>query len=102
MGQHSKSLVRWVSAKGSRDFITCLSGLEVLLEYTLYATMTEAKETSEDSPSVDNSLTVDDASPKPIPDGGLLAWLQVAGSFCLYFCTWGKLTWPPLDKIEAN
>jgi hypothetical protein len=23
------------------------------------------------------------------PDGGLLAWLQVAGSFCLYFCTWG-------------
>lgn len=23
------------------------------------------------------------------PDGGLLAWLQVAGSFVLIFCTWG-------------
>lgn len=26
------------------------------------------------------------------PDGGLLAWLQVAGSFCLYFCTWGTIS----------
>ena len=28
---------------------------------------------------------------QPPPDGGLLAWLQVAGGFCLAFNTWGLL-----------
>jgi hypothetical protein len=27
-----------------------------------------------------------------VPNGGLMAWLQVAGSFFLFFNTWGKLT----------
>ena len=26
--------------------------------------------------------------PSPIPNGGFDAWLQVAGSFCLFFNTW--------------
>jgi hypothetical protein len=25
----------------------------------------------------------------PIPDGGLIAWLQCASSFCLFFNCWG-------------
>ncbi len=27
-------------------------------------------------------------SPPPVPDGGFQAWLQVAGSFMLFFNTW--------------
>ncbi|KAM0243074.1 hypothetical protein ACHAP5_006955 [Fusarium lateritium] len=53
--------------------------------------MATTKEISDDNPSLENYPPVEDASPKPIPDGGLLAWLQVAGSFCLYFCTWGLI-----------
>ncbi|KAM5376739.1 hypothetical protein ACJZ2D_005362 [Fusarium nematophilum] len=49
-----------------------------------------SKEVSEDAPSVGNA-SVEMASPPAIPDGGLVAWLQVAGSFCLYFCTWGLI-----------
>ena len=26
--------------------------------------------------------------PPPIPNGGLIAWLEVVGSFCVYFTTW--------------
>lgn len=51
--------------------------------------MDSTKDTADGNPLVESSFSVDDASPKPIPNGGLLAWLQVAGSFCLYFCTWG-------------
>jgi hypothetical protein len=31
------------------------------------------------------------AGPGPPPNGGLVAWLQVLGSFCLFFNTWGIL-----------
>lgn len=31
------------------------------------------------------------SSPQSPPNGGVRAWLQVLGSFCLYFNTWGKL-----------
>lgn len=30
------------------------------------------------------------AAPIPPPNGGLKAWMQVAGAFCLYFNTWGE------------
>jgi hypothetical protein len=51
--------------------------------------MAAIREPSEEKSSVHDNPPVDTPSPKPIPDGGLVAWLQVAGSFCLYFCTWG-------------
>ncbi|KAF5977942.1 riboflavin transporter MCH5 [Fusarium coicis] len=53
--------------------------------------MDSTKDTADDSPIIQSSFSVDDASPKPVPNGGLIAWLQVAGSFCLYFCTWGLI-----------
>ncbi|KAF5024491.1 hypothetical protein F66182_3431 [Fusarium sp. NRRL 66182] len=53
--------------------------------------MASTRKTADDGPSTENSTSMDDVSPKQIPDGGLLAWLQVAGSFCLYFCTWGLI-----------
>ncbi|KAH7226886.1 FAD binding domain-containing protein [Fusarium oxysporum] len=53
--------------------------------------MDTTKDRTDDNPLVESSFSVDDTSPKPIPNGGLLAWLQVAGSFCLYFCTWGLI-----------
>ncbi|KAH7211523.1 FAD binding domain-containing protein [Fusarium oxysporum] len=51
----------------------------------------KCRDRTDDNPLVESSFSVDDTSPKPIPNGGLLAWLQVAGSFCLYFCTWGLI-----------
>ncbi|EEU37488.1 uncharacterized protein NECHADRAFT_51300 [Fusarium vanettenii 77-13-4] len=47
--------------------------------------MASSKEASDEAPSVNDTSTS-----TVIPDGGLLAWLQVAGSFCLYFCTWAS------------
>lgn len=53
--------------------------------------------------SVEVSKSVDqrDASPsdgpKPKPNGGIQAWLQVAGSFILYLNTWGELGCPVLE-----
>lgn len=42
-----------------------------------------------------NSTGEDDKKPaegpSPPPDGGLDAWLQVVGGFCLFFNTWGIL-----------
>ena len=32
-----------------------------------------------------------DAGKGAVPDGGLLAWLQVVGGWCLFFNTWGIL-----------
>ncbi|WZH48405.1 riboflavin transporter mch5 [Fusarium acuminatum] len=52
--------------------------------------MAAIREPSEEKSSVHDNPPVDTPSPKPIPDGGLVAWLQVAGSFCLYFCTWAS------------
>lgn len=52
--------------------------------------MDTKKTTADDSPTAESTSSVEDASPSAIPNGGLIAWLQVAGSFCLYFCTWGK------------
>ena len=46
------------------------------------------QETKEVASIGDNRPSVHDGP----PDGGLLAWLQVAGSFCLYFCTWGTIS----------
>ncbi|KAM6510244.1 hypothetical protein FALCPG4_017868 [Fusarium falciforme] len=48
--------------------------------------MASSKEASDEAPSVNDASTS-----TVVPDGGLLAWLQVAGSFCLYFCTWGLI-----------
>ncbi|KAH7133563.1 FAD binding domain-containing protein [Dactylonectria macrodidyma] len=44
-------------------------------------------------PAVEKKTRVFDSmwSP-PVPNGGLQAWLQVAGSFCLYFGTWGLVS----------
>ncbi|CAM1507718.1 Fc.00g045660.m01.CDS01 [Cosmosporella sp. VM-42] len=39
-----------------------------------------------------NMSTASTGVASPVPDGGWLAWLQVAGSFCLYFCTWGLIS----------
>lgn len=52
--------------------------------------MDTKKNAADDSPMAESTSSVEDAPPSPIPNGGLIAWLQVAGSFCLYFCTWGK------------
>lgn len=42
------------------------------------------------------------ASVPPPPNGGVRAWLQVLGSFCLYFNTWGKSVPSLADPIVAN
>ncbi|KAF2863311.1 MFS general substrate transporter [Piedraia hortae CBS 480.64] len=36
-------------------------------------------------------LSVEPPTPGPPPDGGTVAWLQVASSWCLFFNTWGIL-----------
>lgn len=53
--------------------------------------MKSTEGTADGSFAVENNQPVHDAPVNSIPDGGLLAWLQVAGSFCLYFCTWGNV-----------
>lgn len=42
-------------------------------------------------PSLDNALVNASVGPGPPPNGGIKAWLQVVGSFMLYFNTWGIL-----------
>lgn len=37
-----------------------------------------------------------------VPNGGLQAWLQVAGSFCLYFGTWGKIDMTDARRIARS
>ncbi|GKU06002.1 unnamed protein product [Fusarium langsethiae] len=53
--------------------------------------MDSTKETVDDSPGVESNFPVEETPPRPVPNGGMTAWLQVAGSFCLYFCTWGLI-----------
>jgi len=53
----------------------------------------EAKEsqTSEDSSSPQpppDQVPPEVTTPQPRVDGGLRAWLQVLGSFCLFFTSW--------------
>lgn len=38
----------------------------------------------------DPMVDVDESSSPP-PDGGIWAWLQCAGGFCICFNTWGML-----------
>lgn len=46
-----------------------------------------------DVPAVDKpaSPETESAGPQPHPDGGIEAWLQVPGGFCLFFNSWGIL-----------
>lgn len=46
--------------------------------------------TPREEPTKDQSPTKPSNTPDP-PDGGLEAWLQVGGAFCLFFNTWGLL-----------
>ncbi|KAF2148920.1 major facilitator superfamily transporter monocarboxylate [Myriangium duriaei CBS 260.36] len=46
-------------------------------------------QTKVEQPAAPAPPTANDAS--SIPDGGLVAWLQVAGGFSLFFNTWGNL-----------
>lgn len=75
----------------------------------------EAAMTANDSVSKngDDSPGSSDGAPAPAPapvpaasppNGGLQAWLQVFGSFCLYFNTWGKrpLTHPNHDSQNSG
>ncbi|CAG1977287.1 unnamed protein product [Fusarium graminearum] len=68
--------------------------------------MDTKKTTADDSPTAESTSSVEDASPSPIPNGGLIAWLQVAGSFCLYFCTWASFgsfqTIYELDQLSPH
>jgi hypothetical protein len=64
--------------------------------------MEATKDTLDNNPLVESSFSVDDASPEPVPNSGLLAWLQVAGSFCLYFSTWGKQIPPTSIREELT
>ncbi|KAL5335189.1 hypothetical protein BJX70DRAFT_375748 [Aspergillus crustosus] len=49
--------------------------------------MSEPKESPE--PDVERPQPVQKSAPPPPPDGGLTAWLQVAGAFFLFFNSWG-------------
>jgi hypothetical protein len=42
-------------------------------------------------PAGPTSSKIDDNDPGPPPDGGFQAWLQVAGSFFLFFNSWGTV-----------
>ncbi len=74
---------------------------------SLYRTKTQSKDSlpvdeekdtppHDDQPSSDAVDTKNDSPPAPPsndgpPNGGLTAWLQVLGSFMLFFNTWGIL-----------
>ena len=49
-------------------------------------------EKSEEHPAQTNPSNSNATTPSPsatgFPDGGLKAWLQVLGAFCIYFSTW--------------
>jgi hypothetical protein len=51
---------------------------------------TENSSSPEDTTSTPPSSGNPVAAPDSIPNQGLRAWMQVVGSFCLYFNTWGK------------
>ncbi|KKA28492.1 hypothetical protein TD95_003222 [Thielaviopsis punctulata] len=40
--------------------------------------------------------------PTTPPDGGLKAWLQVLGAWCIYFNTWGMLFYPPISISDTS
>lgn len=44
-----------------------------------------------DSPAIPKPESVKPAGPPPPPNGGLTAWLQVAGGFMIFFNTWGLI-----------
>jgi hypothetical protein len=48
--------------------------------------MGDANEKSPEQPPSDDSI-IEDAT-DTVPDGGFAAWLQVAGSFILFFNSW--------------
>lgn len=60
---------------------------------TLHQEKTDLESTSQEQPPVpSNNQQVQPAiGPGPAPNGGLIAWLHVAGSFTLFFNTWGVL-----------
>ncbi|KAK7423360.1 hypothetical protein QQX98_001151 [Neonectria punicea] len=49
------------------------------------------EEASSGTSSVERTPTLEHVA-VPVPNGGPQAWLQVAGSFCLFFCTWGLVS----------
>lgn len=65
------------------------------------AAAADASGTSDEPARISSSLADDTSptsqetmpsSPPSPPNGGARAWLQVLGSFCLYFNTWGELS----------
>ncbi|KAJ5433025.1 uncharacterized protein N7458_012181 [Penicillium daleae] len=42
-----------------------------------------------DESEIENQIPKEPATPPPPPNGGLVAWLQVAGAFFLFFNCWG-------------
>lgn len=58
---------------------------------------TESSSSPEDTASTPPSSGNPVVAPDSIPNQGLPAWMQVVGSFCLYFNTWGKL----VNKIQS-
>lgn len=51
----------------------------------------EEKKDVEKSPPENQGPSKPAPGPGPIPDGGVQAWLQVAGGFSLFFNTWGLI-----------
>ena len=50
----------------------------------------------------EKAAPTNDAGPGPPPDGGLQAWLQVAGSWMLFFNTWGLLKYVTLACVRQS
>lgn len=51
-------------------------------------TLSPPAEMSSKKEAQDAEATPSTSSPPPPPDGGLFAWLQVAGAFFLFFNSW--------------
>lgn len=49
------------------------------------------KEEANEAPSTTSAIEPAKADSSLPPDGGIEAWLQVTGGFCLFFNTWGIL-----------
>ena len=48
----------------------------------------DAEANIDNAPASDDTQGPDDDDPGPPPDGGAMAWLQVLGSFFLFFNSW--------------
>lgn len=57
-------------------------------EGTLSDALSPAPVLESDGSEVENQPPKEPATPPPSPNGGLTAWLQVAGAFFLFFNCW--------------